>query len=170
MDTAALFDRAMAAIKADKHTEARDLLIQVVTANPQHEEGWLWLAGVIDDLDKAIDCLERVLRLNPNNAKAKEWLKFAQKEKEKEAAQGVSLEEPGDAERAVGRLGRYLLQSKFITPDQLKRALQAQRDSEKQGITKRLGIILVEQGAITEERLSFALREQREDFDIQFKD
>lgn len=164
-----LFDKAMTAIQAQRHDEARALLAQLVAANPRHEEGWLWLAGVVDNLDQSIDCLERVLKLNPANAKAKEWLTFARKEREQEAAQGLPLgNDHGD--RGIERLGRYLIEYNFVTVEQLERALIAQRLAQKSGVTKRLGTILVEQGAITEERLKLALSKQFQDFNEQFKD
>lgn len=169
METDPLFDQAMAAIKADRHDEASVLLAQVVTANPRHEQGWLWLAGVVDDLNQSIDCLNRVLQLNPSNVKAQEWLAFAESEKQKEIAQGAASAAEAYP-RAISRLGVYLLDSKFITRDQLDRALQTQRVAKILGESLRLGEVLVEQGAITRERLELALRQQRTDFNNQFRD
>jgi tetratricopeptide (TPR) repeat protein len=176
MDTDALFEQAMAAIKADRHELARQLLMQVVRANPRHEQAWLWLAGVVEELDQAIDCLHNVLVLNPNNTQAKEWLDFALKEKEREKQADrtsdaeIHIMEPGDLERVVPRLGTYLLNHGLVTPEQLKRALLAQREAAKRGKTKRLGEILVEQKAITPERLDQVLREQNKDFFSRFRD
>ena len=82
----------------------------------------------------------------------------------------VPIEEPGDEERPVPRLGKYLLDYKFITEEQLKAALMAQRDAAKLGAPKRLGDILLEQGALTEERLTFAVREQHRSFYSLFND
>jgi thioredoxin-like negative regulator of GroEL len=180
MDAQTLFNQAVAAIKAKKNGEAQKLLMEVVRQNPRHEQAWLALASVLTDMHQAADCLRRVLALNPNNATAKEWLAFAEKEIAREAAVAemrttplmadVPIEEPGDEERPVPRLGKYLLDYKFITEAQLKAALIAQRDSAKAGKAKRLGDILLEQGAITEERLSFAVREQHRSFYSLFND
>jgi hypothetical protein len=76
----------------------------------------------------------------------------------------VTLTEPGDEERAVPRLGQYLLDFKFITVEQLKAALVAQRRARDTGQLRRLGDILMEQGAITADRLNFAVREQNRNF------
>jgi hypothetical protein len=131
-------------------------------------------------MDQAIDCLKRVLTLNPNNTTAKDWLAFAEQEKARQEAVAemhaplpsadIALDEPGDEERPVPRLGKYLLDYKFITPEQLRAALLAQRKAMDSGQSKRLGDILLEQGAITEERLSFAIREQHRGFYSLFND
>ena len=185
MDSNALYNQAVAAIKANQNEQARKMLVEVVRANPRHEQAWLALASVLTDLAQAIDCLKRVLALNPDNAAAKEWLAFAEQEKARQEAVAemnaeaqpapaapadISLDEPGDEERPVPRLGKYLLDYKFITPEQLKAALLAQRKAMASGQSKRLGDILLEQGAITEERLSFAIREQHRGFYSLFND
>jgi len=180
MEVNALFTQAVAAVKAKNNDEARRLLTEVVRANPRHEQAWLTLASVLTDLHQAIDCLKRVLALNPNNATAKEWLAFAEQEIARQAAvtelntpspaPEVAIDEPGDEDRPVPRLGKYLLDYKFITADQLKAALLSQRQANAAGIPKRLGDILLEQGALTEERLNFAVREQHRSFYSLFND
>jgi hypothetical protein len=82
----------------------------------------------------------------------------------------VALTEPGDEDRPVPRLGQYLLDYKFVTPEQLTRALRDQRLARQAGQPRRLGDILIEQEAITEERLAFALREQHRSFYSLFND
>ena len=181
MDPNALYHQAVAAIKANDNEKARKLLVEAVRANPRHEEAWLALASILTDMDQAMDCLKRVLILNPSNTTAKEWLAFADQEKARQEAvaemhaplpapDDVPLDEPGDEERPVPRLGKYLLDYKFITPEQLRAALLAQRKAMDSGQSKRLGDILLEQGAITEERLSFAIREQHRGFYSLFND
>ena len=180
MDTQALFAQAVTALQNKKNEEAQRLLVEVVRLNPRHEEAWLALASVLTDMPKAADCLRRVLALNPHNATAKEWLAFAEQESARQAAvdemktaplmPDVVLEEPGDAERPVPRLGKYLLDYKFITEAQLKAALIEQKLAAQRGQPKRLGDVLLEQKALTEERLSFAVREQHRSFYSLFND
>src|SRR5574341_2502740 len=148
MDSNTLYQQAVAAIKANDNEKARRLLVETVRANPRHEEAWLALASILIDMDQAIDCLKRVLTLNPNNTTAKEWLAFAEQEKARQEAVAemhaplpsadISLDEPGDEERPVPRLGKYLLDYKFITPEQLRAALLAQRQATDSGQSKRL--------------------------------
>ncbi|MGH2521620.1 MAG: hypothetical protein ACRDH2_03865 [Anaerolineales bacterium] len=180
MDANALFTQGVAALKAKRNDEARRLLSEVVRLSPRHEQAWLALASVLADMDQAIECLKRVLAINPHNARAKEWLAFAEQEKARQAAEAelnapppitdVPIDEPGDEERPVPRLGKYLLDYKFITPEQLKTALIAQRQAGQSGQPKRLGDILLEQSAISEERLNFAVREQHRSFYSLFND
>ncbi len=49
---------------------ARQLLSQVVQRDPASEQGWLWLAGVVDDQERMRYCLKRVLTINPANVHA----------------------------------------------------------------------------------------------------
>jgi endonuclease YncB( thermonuclease family) len=46
----------------------------VIGANPRSETAWLWLSAIVDDPDKERDCLERVLRINPDNEIAQQHL------------------------------------------------------------------------------------------------
>jgi hypothetical protein len=48
---------------------ARRLLGYVVQQDPGNEEGWLWLARVVETPAQRADCLQRVLDINPQN----EW-------------------------------------------------------------------------------------------------
>jgi tetratricopeptide (TPR) repeat protein len=69
-----LLQQGIAAARAGRREEARTLLMQVVQADERSEQGWLWLAGVVDDPDDMRTCLENVLDLNPGNAKAQQGL------------------------------------------------------------------------------------------------
>lgn len=62
---------------------AREMLAYVVYLDPGNAEGWLWLSGVVDFPQQVRYCLERTLRVDPNNERAKrgmEWLDARQKE------------------------------------------------------------------------------------------
>ncbi len=182
MDEKTLFAQATAALKAKRNDEARQLLAEVLHLNPRNEEAWLALASSLDDMRQAIDCLNRVLLINPHNATAKEWIGFARQEldrqeviRELKAEPSEPLASPagepeGDEPRPVPRLGEYLLDYKFITPEQLDTALAAQHTAVRDGNPKRLGDLLLEQGAITEDRLNYALHEQHRSFYSLFDD
>mgnify|MGYP001592999485 FL=1 len=77
---------------------------------------------------------------------------------------GISIDLPGDEDRPVLRLGRYLLERRYITEEQLKAALVVQRQTAKGGHVKQLGDILLEQGAIAPDLLHQAIREQKRSF------
>jgi Tol biopolymer transport system component len=63
-----------AAQRGDK-TAARRLLQQVLTDDGNSELGWMWMAMVVEDLDERRACLQRALKINPNNARAREALR-----------------------------------------------------------------------------------------------
>lgn len=169
-----LYQRARVAIRERQLDEARRLLTEAVRADPRHENAWLALASALTDMNQAIDCLKRVLVINPNNKTAQDWLKLALRERARQEAVAevnseadfpdILVEPPGDEDRPVPRLGKYLLEYRFITTQQLKAALQTQRLEAKSGTIRRLGDILVEQGALSHDRLDFALREQNRNF------
>src|SRR5512135_2353327 len=77
----ALIQQAIAAIKANRRSEARQILEQVVELDERSEQGWLWLSGCVDSPDEQKICLENVLTINPNNAKARKGLEMLKKAK-----------------------------------------------------------------------------------------
>lgn len=180
MNANTLYERAQLAIRLKRTEDAWRLLVDALKIDPNFEDAWLALASVTPDMNHAIECLNRVLTINPNNQKAHEWLTLARQEQARRRAltsilsdpemANVLVDEPNDKDRAVPRLGRYLLDYKFITEDQLKAALLAQRRTTTGGQPRRLGDILLEQGALSKERLDFALREQHRVFFSAFDD
>lgn len=174
MNADTLYERATTAIRTRQLEEARRLLFEAVRLDPLHERAWLALASVLTDMEQAIDCLKRVLAINPENRTAREWLALALQERARQEAVAehtsdpelaqVPIDEPGDEDRPVPRLGKYLLDYKFITAEQLKSALLAQKREAQAGRVRRLGDLLLEQQALSRERLDFALREQNRNF------
>ncbi|MCC6190026.1 MAG: hypothetical protein IT318_13405 [Anaerolineales bacterium] len=173
VDPDALYAQAQAAASAKDRARARQLLLALVRANPLHEAGWLLLSTLAEDPAQSIDCLQRVLAINPGNARARQWLALAQRAQARPAeASAAPAGEPADeddgdfeplepADQPVPRLGRYLLDFKFVSPDQLAAALAAQAQAAQSGRPRLLGEILLERGALPAERMEFALREQR---------
>ena len=175
LDENRIYNQAIAAIEAGDRALARRLLAELVRANGRHEQGWLRLATVVDDRRQIADCLRRVLVLNSQNVTAREWLEQVERplNQTSELRAGmagilfdddVKLAEPGDEDRPVPRLGQYLLDYQFISAEQLKAALVAQRASISGGRSRRLGDILLDQGALSSDRLNFAVREQHRSF------
>ena len=83
MDQDTLYAQAEAAIKEKRIDDARRLLMShvVVAQLARH-----FTPDGLVKVEPAIDCLKRVLALNPNNETAKEWLTFAEQEKARQAA------------------------------------------------------------------------------------
>jgi tetratricopeptide (TPR) repeat protein len=188
MDVEALFVQATNEIQAGRHDVAQGLLSQVLQADPRHEQAWLTLALVVPNMDQAIDCLNRVLALNPQNAEALNYLELAHEEQRRDRQAEMEASTPGPArgfdedvpaapasreKQPVGhlpRLGRYLLEARVVTVTQIEAALAVQRKAASAGKPKRLGEILVEQRIITLKELDAAVREQFQRFNSLFWD
>ena len=67
-----LLDQAISSIKAGNKSQGRQLLIQVLEQDSKNELAWLWLSQCVSNTEQKLDCLKRVLEINPNNAQAKE--------------------------------------------------------------------------------------------------
>lgn len=67
---AALLRDAVAAAKIGDKPLARSLLREILEANPNNEQAWLWRAAVAEDRSEAMSFLEKVLAINPQNRQA----------------------------------------------------------------------------------------------------
>ena len=65
-----MLQQAQALIKAGRRADARPMLEQIVNADDQNEQAWLWLSACVESLEEQRICLENVLMLNPGNQKA----------------------------------------------------------------------------------------------------
>jgi hypothetical protein len=63
--------QALEHIRAGRTQAAQSLLIEFVKTSPNSEQGWFLLSLALTDPKQQVDCLERVLRLNPANAEAR---------------------------------------------------------------------------------------------------
>ena len=90
---------AIAAYRAGKKEQARNLLLQAVGLDERHEQGWLWLSAVVDTPEDQITCLENVLTINPNNEKAKQGIQLLSSQTaSKPAAAAPSFQSEPDVE------------------------------------------------------------------------
>lgn len=62
-----------AARRGDRNT-GRNLLQQVIDADPDNELAWIWLASCLTDPAARREALQRVLQINPDNARAQQAL------------------------------------------------------------------------------------------------
>lgn len=70
----AMVQQAVAAIKASRKAEARQILEQALAIDEYNEQAWLWLSGCVDTLEEQLTCLENVLTVNPNSQKAQKGI------------------------------------------------------------------------------------------------
>lgn len=62
-----LLPQAIAAARAGQKEEAKQLLVQVLRADPRSEPAWLWMSAVVDTRAERVHCLRQVLAINPAN-------------------------------------------------------------------------------------------------------
>jgi tetratricopeptide (TPR) repeat protein len=74
-----LLKQGIAALKAGRKAEARDLLMQVVEQDERNEMAWLWLSGAVETEEERRICLENALAINPNNSGAQRGLEGLRK-------------------------------------------------------------------------------------------
>jgi tetratricopeptide (TPR) repeat protein len=96
-----LLQRAIAAAKAGDKTLAKRLLIEVTDRDERNEEAWLWLSGVVDDLEEMKLCLENVLTINPTNERARKGLAWVQHELSEQALVSAGFEQPPPIEEQI---------------------------------------------------------------------
>jgi len=72
MNAKALFQEGIVAIRDEKDlTKGRNLLMQSLRLEPENEMAWLWLSRTVSDPEKKVQCLERALKINPDNPQAR---------------------------------------------------------------------------------------------------
>jgi hypothetical protein len=62
------------AAKTGNMDEAQEWLVRLLQIDRYNEQGWLWLSGAADNDQDRLDCMQEVLKINPNNAVAKRGL------------------------------------------------------------------------------------------------
>ena len=81
-------------MRAGHELTARDIFLEVVEINPRNETAWMWLTGLLDDLDDCIYACQQVLEINPRNVHVNQYLSqlLVDKKKQQEA-QRLRVEE-----------------------------------------------------------------------------
>ena len=63
--------KAIFLIKSGDKDGGRNILTRILRSDINNEKAWLWMTKVVDTDEKRIECLERVLEINPKNEVAK---------------------------------------------------------------------------------------------------
>lgn len=69
------------AAKAGRMQEALAFLKDAIIDEPQNAEVWVWIAAIIDDIDKQAIFLEKALEIDPQNVPAQRGLAYLEKRK-----------------------------------------------------------------------------------------
>lgn len=74
------------AAKAGRMQEALECLKDAIIEEPQNAEVWVWIAAIIDDVDKQAIFLEKALEIDPHNIPAQRGLAYLERRKRDEAS------------------------------------------------------------------------------------
>lgn len=74
------------AAKAGRMQEALGFLKDAIIDEPQNADVWVWIAAIIDDMDKQKIFLDKALEIDPHNIPAQRGLAYLQKRKRDQAA------------------------------------------------------------------------------------
>jgi tetratricopeptide (TPR) repeat protein len=77
--------KGISAAKAGQMQEALDFLKDAIIEEPQNADVWVWVAAIIDDLDKQEIFLKKALEIDPHNIPAQRGLAYLQKRKRDQA-------------------------------------------------------------------------------------
>ncbi len=124
MDSQERLQVAIAKAKSGHELGARDLFLDIVRAEPDNKLAWLWLIGLLDDVDQIMNACENVLRLDPSDTRVLRHLEALRAEKE--ARQKALLAQYVDDARrffADGRIDIGLLRVRDV--------LESDTDNEK---------------------------------------
>lgn len=69
-----LLRQGVEAAREGRKADARNFFMQVVEIDPRSELAWMWLSGLMDDLEDRIIACENVLTINPENHKIQLYL------------------------------------------------------------------------------------------------
>ena len=74
------------AAKAGQMQEALTFLKDAIIEEPQNAEVWVWIAAIIDDMDKQAIFLSKALQIDPHNIPAQRGLAYLEKRKRDETS------------------------------------------------------------------------------------
>jgi tetratricopeptide (TPR) repeat protein len=69
-----LVEQGIEALMVGERPRARELLQAALKQDPRNEQGWLALSFAVDKPEHALECVKRVLTLNPQHERAHERL------------------------------------------------------------------------------------------------
>lgn len=80
MGTKSTLKQAVTAIKSGDKATGKQLLTQVLKADPRNEMAWLWMTEAVDTKNEVMMCLRNVLKINPDSQVAKQRLAVLENE------------------------------------------------------------------------------------------
>lgn len=135
MPESGLLEQAIRAARSGRKTEARGLLIKLVEEQPRNETAWVWLSGLVDDLEDKIIACENVLAINPANQQVRAYLDHLLEQQERQPLQpAVISPAPNSIEQGAfaGGLGLLDLAKRYEAEGSLDRALKTYGEAASQ--------------------------------------
>lgn len=85
--------RGMAAARAGRWEEARNILFGVIDRDPNTLDAWLWLGAIADEAEESVAYLRRAREINPRSVRAQKGMEWAQERlAARQAAQAAAPE------------------------------------------------------------------------------
>ncbi|NJM07906.1 hypothetical protein HC891_19515 [Candidatus Gracilibacteria bacterium] len=123
-----LYQRGIAAARGGHKRVAAGLLTHSIRLDPHNELAWLWLSGVLEDPQQIAFCLQSVLKLNPNNQRAQQGLRWLEERNLLKGAPASSADLPEiDDESARERVARTQGESWWVNWRQSRRDMRRVR-------------------------------------------
>lgn len=79
--------KGISAAKAGRMQAALDFLKDAIIEEPQNAEVWVWVAAIIDDLDKQEIFLKKALEIDPRNIPAQRGLAYLRKRRQDQSTE-----------------------------------------------------------------------------------
>ena len=118
-----LLRKGAEAARAGRRLDARAIFMRVVETEPRNEMAWMWLTGLVDDLEDKIIACENVLTINPANEKVKAYLNTLLEQQAAIPSQSTS-QERFDAQKPAELAPRRPIQKSEKVSDLLSQAEQ----------------------------------------------
>jgi tetratricopeptide (TPR) repeat protein len=139
-------NRAMAAYKEGRKTEAEQLFRQVLKLDPSNETAWLWLSSAVATYEERRACLEKALEINPDSAAAKRGLEIlSAKSRERVSSPQPEATPRSQANPSTGALTPEQLEAKRLV-EQARGPVAIQSNGDTQSNTYwivGIGIVLL---------------------------
>jgi LysM repeat protein len=153
-DINALLVQGFKAAKEGKREEAYNLFCNVVNLDSNNEHGWLYRAATTDDLSEGYVCLQRVLSINPNNAKAQRGIERIKARLDEEAQETgktaeTSAQVPETTAQDNLRVGEQELVSGLGVSDTLAEKQSQDFDNVQTSQTSRMNLSNMPSGTPT---------------------
>ena len=159
--TQAEIDNALAAARtllaAGRRDDARTLLRRLMAVVPERPEAWLQLLALDPPPEEEIELLEGFLYHHPQHRFVPAF-RARLEDTRIIALLGEGKSTTGQPTTSLGmRLGEYMVQQNWVTPEQVEQVLEEQRRLREEGIDLRVGAIMLMLGYLRPEQLAVAL-------------